>query len=81
MGVLKFLRKSQNSRNPAAERMKNKLQRAKTKYGMETKTCIETNYMKENRSNVNMDSRGNQWCSMATGYLFDQFVLLHKDYV
>ena len=48
---------------------------------METKACIETNYMKENRLNVNMGSSGNQWCSMVTWYLFDQFVLLHKDYV
>ena len=30
---------------------------------------------------VNMGDRDNRRCSMATRYLFDQFVLLHKDYV
>ena len=35
---------------------------------------------RKNTSNINKGSRGNQWCSMATGDLFDQFVLLHKDY-
>ena len=48
---------------------------------MGNKACIETNYMKKIRLNVNMGSIGNQWCSMATSYLFDQFVFLHKDYV
>ena len=81
MGVLKLFRKSQNSRNPVVEQMKNKQHQAKTKYRMEANTSIKANHMKENRPNVNMGNRGNKRCLMATGYLFDQFVLLHKDYV
>ena len=47
MGVLKFLRKYQNSRNPAAERMKTVYsERIQTKE-RELKACIETNHMIE----------------------------------